>query len=137
MASSSCASSSADLSTGGDTYDSHSTEIKEKEVLSNIKKWEDEVSWLYHAKVTVIPIVKYAIKTFHAQKGVERHKDIKIPRCSNKTCIASNFLDTVLHTTAHIKFLDFLVQQPGNSAVAEDWHTKLNLLTVSKPTYVA
>ena len=40
------------------------------------KKWEDEVSWLYHAKVTVIPIVKYAIKT---RGGVERHKDIKIP----------------------------------------------------------
>ena len=75
------------------------------------------MSWLYHAKVTVIPIVKYAIKTFRAQRGVERHKDIKIPRCSSKTCIASNFLDTViiLHTTAHIKFLDFLVQQPGNS----------------------
>ena len=75
------------------------------------------MSWLYHAKVTVIPIVKYEIKTFRAQRGVEKHKDIKIPRCSNKTCIASNFLDTViiLHTTAHIKFLDFLVQQPGNS----------------------
>ena len=75
------------------------------------------MSWLYHAKVTVIPIVKYAIKTVRAQRGVERYKDIKIPRCSNKTCIASNFLDTViiLHTTAHIKFLDFLVQQPGNS----------------------
>ena len=45
-------------------------------------------------------------------------KDIKIPRYSNKTCIACNFLDTViiLHTTAHKKFLDFLVQQPGNSA---------------------
>ena len=67
------------------------------------------MSWLYHAKVTVIPIVKYEIKTFRAQRGVEKHKDIKIPRCSNKTCIASNFLDTViiLHTTAHIKFLDF------------------------------
>ena len=76
------------------------------------------MSWLYHAKVTVIPIVKYEIKTFRAQRGVEKHKDIKIPRCSNKTSIASNFLDTViiLHTTAHIKFLDFLVQQPGNSA---------------------
>ena len=74
------------------------------------------MSWLYHAKVTVIPIVKYEIKTFRAHWGVEKHKDIKIPRCSNKTCIASNFLDTViiLHTTAH-KILDFLVQQPGNS----------------------
>ena len=61
------------------------------------------MSWLYHAKVTVIPMVKYAIKTFRAQRWVERHKDIKIPRCSNKTCIASNFLDTViiLHTTAY------------------------------------
>ena len=79
------------------------------------------MSWLYHAKVTVIPIVKYEIKTFRAQRGVEKHKDIKIPRCSNKTCIASNFLDTViiLHTTAHIKFLDFLVQQPGNSVYSK------------------
>ena len=67
------------------------------------------MSWLYHAKVTVIPIVKYEIKTFRAHWGVEKHKDIKIPRCSNKTCIASNFLDTViiLHTTAHIKFWIF------------------------------
>ena len=57
-----------------DTYGSHSTEIKEKEVLSNIKKWEDEVSWLYHAKVTVILIVKYVIKTFHVQRGVDNIK---------------------------------------------------------------
>ena len=77
------------------------------------------MSWLYHAKVTVIPIVKYAIKTFRAQRGGGGGL-LKYPRCSNKTCIVSNFLDTViiLHTTAHIKFLDFFVQQPGNSAVA-------------------
>ena len=42
------------------------------------KKWEDEVSWLYHAKVTVIPIVKYAIKTFCAQRGVDRHKNTPV-----------------------------------------------------------
>ena len=77
------------------------------------------MSWLYHAKVTVIPIVKYEIKTFRAQRGVEKHKDIKIPRCSNKTCIASNFLDTVIIYNCTYKILDFLVQQPGNSASVE------------------
>ena len=73
MASSSSASSSVDNCPLAVT--SHSTEIKEKEVLSNIKKWEDEVSWLYHTRVTVMPIVKYAIKTFRAQRGVESHKN--------------------------------------------------------------
>ena len=83
MASSSSASSIVDNCPLAVT--SHSTEIKEKEVLSNIKKWEDEVSWLYHARVTVMPIVKYAMKTFRAQRG--GLKDIKIPRCSKRPAL--------------------------------------------------